>query len=150
MVLFMQISPPADRQALRGSLRRAASCVRISYCTPDLSLPVATPDLLVDVLERDDTDCHLAFLQPVCHPAVASADDCHNGVRPASSPVCSSSSDHGPTLHLLFLTCNYRRMPKKPKPTRDSDARQLDKTSKKPKPDDRILDLGKLIGRPKK
>lgn len=40
----------------------------------------------------------------------------------------------------------------KKKPTRDSDAERLDKAGKKPKSDDRILDLGKLIGRkpPKK
>jgi len=43
-------------------------------------------------------------------------------------------------------------MPKKPNPDRESDARKLDKISKKPTAEDRILDLGKLIGRkpPKK
>lgn len=43
-------------------------------------------------------------------------------------------------------------MAKEKKPSRDSDASKLDKVSKKPDKTDRILDLGKLIGRkpPKK
>lgn len=41
-------------------------------------------------------------------------------------------------------------MAEEKKPTRDSDASKLDKISKKPGKNDRLLDLGKLIGRKKK
>lgn len=48
--------------------------------------------------------------------------------------------------------CDYSLMAKEPKPTRESDAKKLDKNAKQPKTEDRILGLGKLIGRkpPKK
>lgn len=57
------------------------------------------------------------------------------------------------SLHLYPQMCNYCCMAKdKPKPTRESDQAKLDRNAKKPKADDRILGLGKLIGRkpPKK
>lgn len=38
-------------------------------------------------------------------------------------------------------------MAKKPKPTRDSDQRKLDKNAKQKDSDDRVIGLGKLIGR---
>lgn len=38
-------------------------------------------------------------------------------------------------------------MAKDKRPDRESDARKLDKISRKPKAEDRILDLGKLLGR---
>lgn len=48
--------------------------------------------------------------------------------------------------------CNYSFMVKEKKPTRDSDDKKLDKAGKKQTKEDRLLDLGKLIGRkpPKK
>lgn len=42
--------------------------------------------------------------------------------------------------------CNYSFMAKK-KPTRDSDDAALNKAGKGKSKDDRLLDLGKLIGR---